>query len=306
MVNKLSNHYDDQWKLLQKLKPTNEEKEITRMRIWQTIQASSPKITRTSPFFSWKNLLATCLFFLICGGFWLIFQQENKVQHSVTEKGINSNQISWKLEDMYSKKSNDGLAFYRKNQTEKVGSVHEVTEEKRKEIIQNHAMFVEEQMENFPYPTSMYIEHVKQMNVALRYHFFIPLENQKYFHFTFDYPKLEYAEIFTVISTLRIKGMEPNNYPKQLYVNHGYGKMLFPINLQPISISANKEVYNWESGSTEAFNEYIKKITEQKGIWKKKSTTKDSHTFESIDGNEIITITIKGKTITYEFNYPNR
>ncbi|MGE8203263.1 hypothetical protein ACQKP0_01675 [Heyndrickxia sp. NPDC080065] len=302
----MSKHYDNQWKLLQHLKPTIEEKEVTRSRIWKSMQDSPESSASNTPFFLWKSILATCLFFFICGGFWLFFQQESKVQHSGNESTIEFTQFSWKLSDVYSKKSEGGLALFQINKSMQVGSVNEVTEKEMNEIINSLPMFVEEKLEHFPYPTSMYIEHVKMMDVVIRYHFFITLPEGKYLHFTFDYPKLEYADIFTAISTLRIKGMEPYIYHNQLYVTHGYGKMIFPVGIQPISISSNKEVYHWENVSSELYNSYLEKITEGLGNWKKKSTKNGSDTFVSRDGNEVVTITREGKTITYEFFYPYR
>lgn len=305
VVNILSKHYDKQWKLLKQLKPTSKEKEVTKLRIWESIQDSSESSTYNSPFIQWKSILATCLFFLICGGVWLFFQQESKVQHSTNESTIDYPQFTWKLNDVYNKKSKGGLALFQKNNSVQVGTVNEVTEEEMKILIHSLSISVEKKLEHFPYPTLMYIEHVKMPDVAIRYHFFITLQEGKYLHFSFDSPKLEHADIFTAISTLQIKGIKPYIHNTQLYVTHGYGKMIYPVGLQPISISANKEVYHWENVSSESYNSYLIKITEGMGNWKKKSTKKGSHSFVSRDGNEIVTITKKEKTLTYEYFYPN-
>lgn len=297
----LSKHFDDdQWKLLQQIRPTRNQKEAMRARILESIQPPPARVSH----FHWKSIVAACLLFLICGSFLLFIFQESTPQVSTGEIKMDEDLLSWKLDDVYAKKSGDGLDLYRKDQTVTVGVAEQVAAEKMSKIIKSAPMHVDQELENFPYPTHMYIEHVKMMDVALRYHFFIEVPGQPYIHFSFDYPKLEYAEIFTAISTLQLKGIKPYTHSDPLYVTHGYGDMIFPVDLEPISISSSKEVYQWESASFKAFTAYLEKI--EQGFWKKISTKNQTHTFESGDGNEIVTISVEGKTITYEFFYPNR
>jgi hypothetical protein len=302
-VGMLSKHFDDQWKLLQQLKPTSNQKEAMRKRIWESIQ-HHPDRSRKS-FIPWKNILATGFLLLICGSFLLFLLLESTQPQFSEGMSIGDKQFSWDLKDVYSKNTDHGLALYREGQAAvQVGAVQQITEEEMNRIIHSVPMFVYKKLENFPYPTSMYIEHVKMMDVLIRYHFFIPLTDEKVIYFTFEYPKLDHAEIFQAVSTLRIEGIKPYTDTDQLYVTHGYGTLIYPVGLEPISISPNKEVYHWEGASIEAFNAYIKKIEE--GHWEKKATTNQSHTFVSASGNEEVTITIEGETITYEFFYPNR
>jgi hypothetical protein len=297
----LSKHFeDDQWKLLQQVRPTRNQKEAMRTRILESIQTPPSRVSN----FQWKGIVAACLLFLICGSFLLFIFQENTPSTSTGEMKMDQDLFSWKLDDVYGKKSGDGLDLYRKDQTVTVGVAEQVAAEKMSKIIKSAPMHEDQELENFPYPTHMYIEHVKMMDVALRYHFFIEVPGQPYIHFSFDYPKLEYAEIFTAMSTLQLKGIKPNKHNDPIYVKHGYGEMLFPVEIQPISISSSKEVYRWESASFKAFTAYLEKI-EQDG-WKKIFTNDQSHTFESGNGNEVVTISLEGKTITYEFYYPNQ
>lgn len=297
----LNKHFDDdQWKLLQQIKPTRNQKEAMRTRILETIQTPPARVSH----FHWKSIVAACLLFLICGSFLLFIFQENPPHISSGEMKMEEDLFSWKLNDVYPKKSGDDLELYRKDQTLTVGVAEQVAAEKMSKMIKSLPMHVDQELENFPYPTHMYIEHVKMMDVALRYHFFIEVPGQPYIHFSFDYPKLEYAEIFTAMSTLQLKGIKPYKHNDPIYVNHGYGNMIFPVELQPISISSSKEVYHWENASFKAFADYLKEI--EQGGWKKTTTKDQSLTFESSNGNEVVTISLEGKTITYEFFYPNQ
>ncbi|QFT89627.1 hypothetical protein FIU87_13280 [Bacillus sp. THAF10] len=299
------NYHDDQWKLLKQIKSTSYQKETIRTRILDSIQNSTSN-TSSKSYFLWKSMLATCLLFVIFGGFLLLTLSESGQRNSSKETLSEEIQFSWDLKDVYNKESHNGLSLYREDNPMQVGTVQQVTNEEMNNIIKSIPMYTNEKLEHFPYQISMYIEHVKTMDVAIRYHFFISLSDQNTIHFTFDYPKLEYAEIFTAISTLKFNGKDPYRYNQQLYVTHGYGNLLFPVGLEPISISPGKEVYHWEGATFESFNAYLGKLEEDQGNWKKEATSKESDTFVSRDGNEVVTITRDEKTITYEFFYPNR
>jgi hypothetical protein len=300
----LNNHFDDQWKALQQFKPTRNQKDAIRSRIKQSIEGHPLKSVPTR-MIQWKSILSACLLFLICGSFlWMLLKDESFTRNA-NQPEINIGSFTWELDEVYAGKSDTGFAIYRKNKPLQVGTLHEVTEVEMNKILQSSAMFVHEQLDHFPYPTEMYIEHKKMMDVALRYHFFIPLTEEKWAHFTFDYQQLEFAEIFQVMATLEIKGMKPYEHDEQLYVKHGYGSMIYPVGLNPISISAQKEVYHWEKASLKAFNNYLENIHKSK--WKgKPSESWRRVTFVSQDGNQEVTIILEGKKLTYEFFYPNQ
>lgn len=301
-MDSLGKHYDDQWKQLQQFQPPSYEKDQIKQRIWQTIQEEPvKKLPRIFP--PLKGLVMTCLLILICGSFlWLIFQQSGEPQ-TAANPSIDYENFSWGLEDVYSKKADEGLELFQEKQSVPVGTVKEVTEEEMKTITAKLSMFVEKELEHFPYPTTMYIEHVKMMDTVQRYHFFIP-DKEKWIYFTFDYPKLEYAEIFHAMSTLTFDGKKPYSHDEQLYVNHGYGSMLFPVGLKPYSITSYKEIYYWDEGSDKAYSKYIETILSSGG-WERKAFGGKSHTFVSVDGNEVVSITWNGKELIYEFDYPN-
>lgn len=297
----LSKHFDDeQWKLLQQIRPTRNQKEAMRTRILESIHTPSARVSQLQ----WKSIGAACLLFLICGSFLFFIFQENTPSTTSGGMVFDEELIRWELDDVYAEKTGNDLELYKKDQTVTVGVAEQVAAEKMSKIIKSAPMHVQKELENFPYPTHMYIEHVKMMDVALRYHFFIEVPGQLPIHFSLEYPKLEYAEIFTAMSTLQLKGIKPYKHKDPLYVNHGYGLMIFPVELEPISISSSKEVYHWKDASFRAFADYLEKI-EQSG-WKKTATTDRSHTFESGDGNQVVTISLEGKTLTYEFTYLNQ
>lgn len=299
----LSKHFDDQWKHLQQFRPPSDEKDQIKQRIWQTIQEVTVK---KSPSISLplKGVVTACLLVLICGSFfWMIFQQSGEPQ-TAANPSIDYEKFSWALEDVYSKKADRGLELFQEKQSVPVGTVKEVTEQEMKTITSQLPMFVEKELEHFPYPTTMYIEHVKMMDTALRYHFFIP-NGEKWIYFTFDYPKLEYAEIFQAMSTLAFEGKKPYRHNEQLYVNHGYGNMLFPVGLKPYSITLYKEIYYWAEGSDKAYAKYIETILSS-GAWERKAFGGKRYTFVSVDGNEVVSITWNGKDLTFEFDYLNR
>ncbi|MFD2445431.1 hypothetical protein ACFSO7_15810 [Bacillus sp. CGMCC 1.16607] len=304
----MNNQFEDRWKQLQQIEPTRNQKDALRARIRISIQ-EHPSSTISKRMIQWKSIVSVCLLLLVCGGLlWALLQDGKQPQPHLAVQPENEDvYFSWKLDDVYAEKKEEGWAILRKNKPLQVGSVNEVTEEEMKRIISSSPMFVDEKLEHFPYPTEMYIEHMKRMNVALRYHFFIPINEGNWVHFTFDYHQLEFAEIFQAMASLQIKGMEPYIHNEQLYVKHGYGRMIYPVGIQPISILPNKETYTWENASLRAYNEYLEKVLSS-GIWQKKSIGNDllPNTFVSIDGNQEITIILEGNKLTYEFVYYNQ
>lgn len=299
----MKNHFDDQWKELQQFKPAGNQKDAMRTRLKQSIEDPSKSVP--TRMIQWKSILSACLLFLICGSFlWMLLKDESFTRNA-DQPEINIGSFTWELDEVYADKSDTGFAFYRKNKPSQVGTVNEVTEVEMNKILQSSAMFVHEELDHFPYPTEMYIEHKKMMDVALRYHFFIPLTEEKWAHFTFDYQQLEFAEIFQVMATLEIRGIKPYKHEEQLYVKHGYGSMIYPVGLKPVPTSQNKEKYYWEMSSNKPYNNYLNEI-EETGVWKKKSANGNTHVFISADGNVEVTIDFNGKDISYEYIYHNQ
>lgn len=300
----MNKHFDDQWKFLQQVEPPNNQKDMLRTRVWKSIQAQPVQAHRRP--FQWKGIAAATILLMICGSFlWLILQQSTQKQ-SAYEEPFDLEQFSWKLTDVYPEKSDEGILLYRKGDSVEVGTVKEVTEEEKNEMVNRLPMYVEESIENFPYPMNMYIEHVKMMEVALRYHFFIAFTDEKWIHITFDYPKLEYAEIFNVMSTLELKGKKPYIHDEQLYVKHGYGDLIYPVGLEPVAISGEKEVYHWPNVSTKVYSDYLGKIINGPGKWQQQSVDGLTRTFVHETSKTELSITLDGKEISYEFVYHNQ
>jgi len=303
MANK---QFEDKWELLKQLGSTDTQKDAVRKRIQESIHRRPSK---TSPikFYQWKSIIAASLLIVIFGGFLFMLMKENPKQNNSSNYTIDYKSFSWKLDDVTSKKTGDYLELYRKNDPIPFGTVNEVTKDEMNTIIKSKPMFVNKELEHFPYKTFMYIEHVKMQDVGIRYYFFIPLTKEKWIQYTFDYPKIEYADIFQAMSSLELKGKKAYHHDEALYVTHGYGSMIYPVNLEPISVTSNKiEVYSWSAASTKAYDQYLEKILHSDGNWQKESGEGLSNTFVSVDGNEVITISLNGNELTYEYFYPNQ
>jgi len=299
----MNKHFEDQWKALKQVKPTNHEKEMIQKRILKSIQ-ESPTSRSQNWSFQWKSILATCVLFLVLGYFLFIFYNENNEKQMANKMNIENVQFSWELENVYGKKTENGLNLHLIDQQLQVGKVHQVTKAEMNQMVNHSPMYVRKELKKFPYQTMMYIEHVKMIDVQLRYHFFIPIMKGQFMHIEFDYPKLDHSEIYNAIATIKIKGMDPYQHDETLYVQHGYSNLIYPVGLKPMSISTSKQVYRWNDGSSLDLQAYLRIIEEAN--WNKKETKNDSYIFISKDGNEEVTIKMEGNTIIYEFNYPNR
>ena len=298
----LNNYNDKQWKLLKQLMPTENEKARLKARIIESIQSQSTHqgIKRK---YQWKALLATCLFVLLCSGFIYKLIQDAEESHTAVSSLNEIEDISWNVKDIFPKKTADGWEIYRANEKIPVGQIELMSEEEQANLAVGLSMFVKEELVDFPYSMTLNIEHVKMMDTAIRYHFFVPYGDEKIVHFTFDYPKLEHAEIFHVMSTVKIAGFAPASHPAEAYVKHGYGKMIFPVGLEPLSISYEKEIYEWENANPTSFKAYLEKIASDNGLyaWKKEAEGEQAATFKSRNEKEIVTITLDGKRLIYEF-----
>jgi len=297
----LKDQFDDKWDMLKQLKPPAHKKEAIRRTITGTIRTQTAKRPRR---FEWKNVVLTGLFLLISAG--LLFQLQNESQKDNLQVSNTSGdgQFNWALENVYAEKTKEGLAFFQEGSSVQVGFAEEVSEEEQKKITNTAPMSVKKTLENFPYPTTLNIEHVKMMDVSLRYHFFVNYSN-KIIHFSFDYPKLEYAEIFHFISTLKFKGQEPYIHDEPLYVTHGYDTLPFPAGLEPVEKVGHKETYIWENANAVNYNDYLQTIRST-GEWEERQESGASHIFASTDGYVIVKINLEEKHITYEFSYPKQ
>jgi hypothetical protein len=299
----LNNHFDDNWKILKQIKPAAYKKEAIRNRITHSISTKTNERS-VLRIFEWKNVMLTSLFLLISAGILFQLQLNYQKQETPVSSASMNGQFTWKVANIHGEESVDGYAFYKEGSSLPVGYADIVTEEEQKRITSTGAMYVEKKLEHFPYPTNLYIEHVKMTDVSLRYHFFVNAAN-KTTHFSFDYPKLEYAEIFHLIATLQFKDQKPYIHDEQLYATHGYDTLPFPVGLKPVEKYGHTEKYLWEKASLKEYNNYLNKI-KSTGEWEEKSRVGSSHIFASSTGYEAVKITLNGKEIGYEFTYPKR
>lgn len=302
-MNILNDYNKADWKQLKQFRPSENEKAEIRERLWKSIQNETYDQTPKRSF-QWKVVFTTCLFVLICSGFiYNMIQNEHEAQTDVRQLG-EGEEINWEFKNVVTKKISNGWEIYRKNGDLLVGTIALVSEEEKNKLIAELPMFVTTELESFPYKTSMNIEHVKTMDTVQRYHFFITLGEEKIAHITFDYPKLEYAEIFQAMETLKIEGFEAKKEITQPYVNHGYGSLLFPVGLEPISISHEEEIYHWEQANSTKFKAYLEKIAGDPFYRKQESESiGETATFISSNEKEIVKITLEGKRLIYEFTY---
>jgi len=298
----LNNHFDDNWKNLKQIKPPAYKKEAIRNQITNSIRTKTNE-RAVFRIFEWKNVVLTSLFLLISAG--ILFQLQSNYQKQEAPVSSASNGLfTWNIKNIYGEKSEDGYVFFKEGSSIPVGYADIVTEDEQKKITSTGAMYVEKELENFPYPTTLYIEHVKMADVSLRYHFFVNAANTTT-HFSFDYPKLEYAEIFHLIATLLFKDQKPYIHDEQLYATHGYDTLPFPVGLEPIEKHGHTEKYLWGKANLKEYSNYLNKI-KSTGEWEEKSRSGSSHIFASVTGYEVVKITLNGKEISYEFSYPKQ
>lgn len=300
----MNNHPEDKWEILKMVEPTETEKSATRSKIHSTIRTKSAQRKRLTNF-DWKYIVLTSLFLIISAGTLLHLQSaQPKIGYSNSE-ATNEADFTWKLEKVYSEKDGESYIFYKKNVSSQVGYAEDVTSSKKTDIFRNKPIHVEKELENFPYPTTLYIEHVKMQDVSLRYHFLVTA-GEHITHFSFDYPKIDYAEIFQLVASLNFKGSTPYKHGEQLYVTHGYDTLPYPVGIEPVNeYGENTEKYTWEKVSKKEFSQYLEKI-KSTGEWKEKQGGGKSYTFESVTGYVIVKITLDGKKITYEYSYPKQ
>lgn len=299
----MKKHSEENWDLLRSVTPGEEERNRMRNKIRSSIRTQAGQKEKHR-IFELKNIILTALFLFISAGLLIQLQKHDQYSDGPSQShAVNDFSLNWDLQSIYSEKNEDGYAFIKKGSPDPVGIAEFVTDSEKNKIINTRAMNTAKELENFPYPTSLYIEHVKMMDVSLRYHFFVET-GQETMHFIFDYPKLEYAEIYQIMSSLDFNEPKPYRHDEQLYVTHGYGILPYPVGLSPVELNGNTEKYVWEHGSPEQINDYIQRI-KSTGIWKLNKAGSSSYTFEAADRSEVVNISINGKEITYEYSYPN-
>ncbi|WP_035208933.1 hypothetical protein [Mesobacillus boroniphilus] len=218
------------WAALRSVTPGEDERDRMRSKIRSSIRAQAGFNVKHK-IFELKNVILTAIFVILSAGLLIQLQQHYQSPDGAGQsQAVNEFSLNWSLGSIYSEKNEEGYAFFEKGNPEQVGMAKFVTDGEKNKIINTSAMNMAKEMVNFPYPTSLYIEHVKMMDVSLRYHFFVKAGKET-LHFSFDYPKLEYAEIFQVISSLNFIEPKPYRHDEQLYVTHGYGSLPYPVGI---------------------------------------------------------------------------
>ncbi|WP_210366077.1 hypothetical protein [Bacillus sp. REN3] len=306
----MSNPFHEDWKSLQQFRTSAEDKNTLKHKIRLSLRNQNIETSRKKRL-DWKNLVLTCLFLLISGGILSQLPDSvpkelepgSKTNATVGSGFVHKGSFSWEPGSVTSKKIKDGYAIYHNDASVQVGKITEVSENEQQKIVYSKPISFEKEYQHFPYPTHMYIEHVKMADVVLRYHFFVVAAN-KTFHFSLDYPKLDHSDIFSMMATLVYSEQKPYIHHEPLFVTHGYDDLPYPVGLKVERQDGENVEYLWEEASQKAFTLYIEKIEETGRIEINKGT--GSHTFESQDGNQIVKLTLDGKQLTYEFSYPNR
>ncbi|MGD6844004.1 hypothetical protein ACQCVH_15950 [Bacillus infantis] len=299
MKGQFDNH---KWDGLRELVPVKGESEQLKRRIMQSVKKGSQ--TGTS-FFRAGSIASACLLLLICGGLLLLSLQESKLQKDASFIMLDGHPYTWDLPGIEVKASQGEVEFLRgaEGTETKAGFGKNISEQDMDSIISSRPMYVRQELEHFPFKTIMYIEHVKMMDTALRYHFFIQPEGEEWVYFSFDYPKFEYAEIFQAIASLRFKDVEPYIHPEPLYVTHGYGELLYPVGLTPVTVSSGYEEYRWEEASSRSFSDYLKALESSPEGWEKQESAGSSANYISRSGLVEVAIRLEGNILTYTIHY---
>jgi hypothetical protein len=300
----MKNPLEDRWKVLKNVEPTEFQKSMISKRILSSLR-NRPAPKRQIINIHLKYVMLTCLFlFLSAGALYQLQVNHSKNGSSVLEPGT-ALDFTWDLEKVTSKKNGSQRAFYKEGSSVLVGYAEDITNSKTEELLKNKPIQTEKELENFPYPTTLYIEHVKMHDTALRYHFIVTA-GEHITHFSFDYPKLSHAEIFQLAASLSYKSQAPYLHPEQLYVTYGYDTLPYPVGLEPIKkFMQNTERYLWEKGSKTEFKNYLNKIRTS-GEWIEKQGGGDSYTFASSTGYVVVKISFVNNELVYEYSYPEQ
>lgn len=239
---------NEQLDRIKKFKPSEKSKRAVRTRLAQSLQ--NPAVPKNEQ--KWKGAALALITIFIC------FISLYALLGDWNSKTADQSNIlfSWETDSIISEAKGAETILYSKKNHEHVGTLKAMDSNELHDILQTKAIFMEEELSHFPYPTTMYIEHIKSDNVVQRYHFVIEAENQKVY-ITFDHPKAEYAEIFHAISTIKIVGSEPYVHDEPLYVKYGYAYFYYPSNLVPVEITSEREIYSWEGAAEEDYYAYL-------------------------------------------------
>ncbi|MCP1158989.1 hypothetical protein [Bacillus infantis] len=299
----MKGQYDDhEWNPLRELVPGKDESEQLKRRIMH----SARKGSHIGPnFFGAGSIAAACLLFIVCGALLLLFLQESKLPKDASFIMLGGHPYTWDLPGIKVKTSQGEVEFLRgaEGTETKAGFGKNISDQDMDSIVSSRSMYVRQELEYFPYKTIMYIEHVKMMDTALSYHFFIQPDGEDWVYFSFDYPKFEYAEIFQAIASLRFKDVDPYIHPEPLYVTHGYGEILYPVGLTPVTVSSGYEEYRWEEASSRNLSDYLKALENSPAGWEKQESVGSSANYISHSGLVEVAIRLEGNILTYTIHY---
>ncbi|MGD6878580.1 hypothetical protein [Bacillus infantis] len=298
----MKSQYDDrEWNELRELVPGKDESEQLKRRIMHSARKGSQSGSRS---FRAGSIAAACLLLIICGSLLFLSLQESKLPQDASIM-LDGHPYTWDLPGVEVKTSQGEIEFLRgaEGTETKAGFGKNISEQDMESIISSRPMYVRQELEHFPYKTIMYIEHVKMMDTALRYHFFIQPEGEEWVYFSFDYPKFEYAEIFQAIASLRFKDVEPYIHPEPLYVTHGYGEILYPVGLTPVTVSSGYEEYRWEEASSRNLTDYLKALESSPAGWERQESADSSANYISHSGLVEVAIRLEGNILTYTIHY---
>ncbi|MEN8700405.1 hypothetical protein [Bacillus infantis] len=300
----MKGQYDDdhKWNGLRELVPGKGESEQLKRSIMHSVRKGS----QTGPrFFRAGSIAAACLLIIFCSSLLILSRQDSELSEDAPFISLKGHPFTMELPGIEVKTASGKVEFFRRGDgTEtKAGYGENITEQDMNSLISSRSMYVRQKLEHFPYKTMMYIEHVKMMDTALRYHFFIQPDGKDLVYFTFDYPKFEYAEIFQAIASLRFKDLEPYIHPEPLYVRHGYGELLYPVGLTPVAVSSGYEEYRWEEASSRSFSDYLKALESSPEGWEKQESAGSSADYISRSGLVEVAIRLEGDILTYTIHY---
>ncbi|WP_080848486.1 hypothetical protein [Cytobacillus gottheilii] len=229
--------------------PSEKRKQAVRTRLATSLQTSN--VQRKTQ--KWKGFAVAFLTVFVCSI--SIYALLNGGWYDQTAEKSNVS-FSWKVDSIISETAGTQNTLYRKSDHAQVGVLKRVNAHELEDILNKIPIFMEKELPYFPYPTKMYIEHVKKNEIVQRYHFVIEAGSQTVYA-SFDYPKAEYAEIFHAISTISIEDEEPYVHDEPIYVTFGYDHFYYPATLEPVEITHEREVYNWRGAAVEDYYSYL-------------------------------------------------
>lgn len=286
---------NEQLDRMKNFKLSANRKKAVRSRLIQSLQ--NPAVPRSDQ--RWKGTAFAFITIFIC--FISLYALLGSWNSKTAD---NSNLLfSWATDSILSEAKGTETILYSKKDHEQVGILKTIHSNELHDIVQTKAIFMEEELSHFPYPTTMYIEHMKRDGVVQRYHFVVEAGNQKVY-ITFDHPKAEYAEIFHAISTIKIEGSEPYVHDEPLYVTYGYAFFYYPSNLAPVEITSEREIYTWDGATEEDYYAYLNYLQANVIGWTQVMDGGPEIRYRDQYGN-IINIQFNQGKLIYEYVYAN-